>query len=103
MIIFYEIQFRPTRASSTVELASRSQGLRFLTGVRLAADELGGVTFELVGPVAVGVLTGNANVGDGEADGVTDALGEGDAVIVGDGRALGVGLGLGDGGMMFSQ
>jgi hypothetical protein len=45
---------------------------------------------------------GNANVGDGKADSVADALGEGDAVALGDDEGLGVGLGVGDG-MIFSQ
>ena len=57
---------------------------------------------ELAGAVAAGLETGNANVGDGKADGVPDALGEGDAVALGDEEGLGVGLGVGDG-MIFSQ
>jgi len=53
--------------------------------------------------VANGLATGNANVGDTEADGPADAVDEGDDVALGDGEALGVGLGVGEGGMIFSQ
>ncbi len=49
--------------------------------------------------------SGNANVADGEADGISDVPGEGDDVDVGlgDGDGLGVGVGVGSGGMMFVQ
>lgn len=48
---------------------------------------------------------GNANVADGEADGIADEPGEGDDVEVGDSEPLGVGVGVGvgGGGIMFSQ
>ena len=46
---------------------------------------------------------GNANVGDTEADGVAEAVDEGDCVVLGDDEGLGVGLGVGEGGMIFSQ
>ena len=42
---------------------------------------------------------GNANVAEGEADGVVDVPGDGEAEGVG----VGVGVGVGGGGMMFSQ
>ena len=57
---------------------------------------------ELAGAVAARLEMGNANVGDGKADGVADAPGKGDAVALGDDEGLGVGLGVGDG-MIFSQ
>ena len=57
---------------------------------------------ELAGAVAAGLETRNANVGDGKADGVPDALGEGDAVALGDEEGLAVGLVVGDG-TIFSQ
>ena len=49
--------------------------------------------------------SGNANVADGEADGIADEPCEGDDVDVGLGDAdgLGVGVGVGGGGMMFGQ
>jgi len=68
----------------------------------VAAGELMDACVELAGPVAAGLEMGNANVGDGKADGVPDALGEGDAVALGDEEGLGVGFGVGDG-MIFSQ
>jgi hypothetical protein len=74
---------------------SRSQGLCFLTGLRVAAGEIVGVSVEFGGAVAAGLATGNANVGDGEADAGADAPGPGDG--------KGVGLAVGEGAMMFSQ
>jgi hypothetical protein len=71
-----------------------------LWGLRVAAGELVGVSVEPAGVVAAGLVTGNANVGDGKADPVGDAA---NGVPLGDGEGLGVGLGLGDGGMIFSQ
>jgi hypothetical protein len=71
-----------------------------LWGLRVAAGELVGVSVEPARVVAAGLVTGNANVGDGKADPVGDAA---DGVPLGDGEGLGVGLGLGDGGMIFSQ
>ena len=72
----------------------------FLAGVCAAEGELFRVV-EPTGVVADGVATGNANVGDGEADGASAAE-EGDSVAVGDDDWLGVGLGVGEG-MIFSQ
>ena len=48
---------------------------------------------------------GNANVAEGDADGVVDTPGDGDGVDVGEGDGVGVGLGVGvgGGGMIFSQ
>ena len=48
---------------------------------------------------------GNANVADGDADGIADVPGAGDDVDVGlgDGDGLGDGVGVGGGGMMFAQ
>ena len=74
-----------------------------MTGLRVAAGELVGVSVELVGVVAVGPAMGNANVGDGKADDVPGAVGIGDAVALEAGEELGIGLGVGDGGMIFSQ
>ena len=73
-----------------------------MIGLRVAAGELMDAWVELAGAVAAGLEMGNANVGDGKADGVPDALGEGDAVALGDEEGLGVGFGVGDG-MIFSQ
>jgi hypothetical protein len=50
--------------------------------------------------VAAGLVTGNANVGDGKAEPAGDAV---DGVPLGDGEELGVGLGVGEGEMIFSQ
>ena len=52
-----------------------------------------------------GVVTGNANVAEGDEDGVVDEEAPGDDGDVGNGDAegLGVGVGVGGGGMMFSQ
>ena len=47
--------------------------------------------------------SGNANVADGEADGIADEPGEGDVVGLSDGDGLGVGVGVGGGGMMLAQ
>jgi hypothetical protein len=76
------------------------QGFRFLTGVRVATGELVCLRVELVGE-ELGI--GNANVGDGAADDVPDALGAGDGAALEEGEELGVGLGAGEGGMIFSQ
>ena len=75
----------------------------FLIGLRVAAGELVGASVELGGVVATGLGTGNANVGDSEAETVADRLDEGDAVALGDARGLDTGLGVGEGGMIFSQ
>jgi len=66
-------------------------GFRFFVGLRLRPGELVGISVGL--GCAVGLVIGNANVGD------TDAAG----VALGDGEGLGVGLGVGEGGMIFSQ
>jgi len=71
-----------------------------LCGLRLAAGELVAVPGEPAGVVAAGLVTGNANVGDGKAEPAGDAV---DGVPLGDGEGLGVGLGVGEGGMIFSQ
>ena len=47
-------------------------GFRFLWGLRVAAGELVGATVEFATAVPAGLETGNANVGPGETDGVTD-------------------------------
>ena len=73
-----------------------------MIGLRVAAGEFMDACVELAGAVAAGLEIGNANAGDGKADGVPNALGEGDAVALGDEEALGVGFGVGDG-MVFSQ
>ena len=78
-------------------------GFRFFVGLRLTAGELVGVSVRFVCAVATGLAMGNANVGDTEADGVADAIDEGDDVALGDDEGLGVGLGVGEGGMIFSQ
>jgi hypothetical protein len=71
-----------------------------LCGLRVAAGELVGVPVELAGVVAAGLVTGNANVGDGKADPAGDGV---DGVPLGDGEGLDVELGVGEGGMIFSQ
>jgi len=71
-----------------------------LCGLRIAAGELVGIAVEPAGVVAAGLVTGNANVGDGKADPGGDAV---DGVPLGDGEGLDVGLGVGEGGMIFSQ
>jgi len=71
-----------------------------LWGLRLAAGELVAVPGEPAGVVAAGLVTGNANVGDGKAEPAGDAV---DGVPLGDGEGLGVGLGVGEGRMIFSQ
>jgi len=71
-----------------------------LCGLRVATGELVGVSVEPIGVLAAGLVTGNANVGDGKADPVGDAV---DGVPLGDDEGLGVGLGVGDGGIIFSQ
>ena len=75
-------------------------GFRFLCGLRLAAGELVAVPGEPAGVVAAGLVTGNANVGDGKAEPAGDAV---DGVPLGDGEGLGVELGVGEGAMIFSQ
>ena len=74
-----------------------------MIGLRVAAGELVGASVELDGVVATGLGTGNANVGDVEAETVADTLDEGGAVVLGDSRGLDTGLGVGEGGMIFSQ
>ena len=71
-----------------------------MCGLRVAAGELVGVSVEPAGVVAAGLVTGNANVGDGKADPAGDAV---DGVPLGDGEGLGVGLGVGEGGMISFQ
>lgn len=80
-----------------------TQGLCFLTGLRVAAGEIVGLSVEFGEAVVAGLATRNANVGDGAADPDTDALGEADVVALADGEGGGVGLGVGEGAMMFSQ
>jgi hypothetical protein len=70
-----------------------------LWGLRVAAGELVGATVEFAAAVPAGLETGNANVGSGEKDGVTDAVDKGDGVTLGDDE----GLGVGEGGMISSQ
>jgi hypothetical protein len=71
-----------------------------LCGLRLAAGELVAVAGEPAGVVAAGLVTGNANVGDVNAELAGDAV---DGVPLGDGEGLDVGLGVGEGGRIFSQ
>jgi len=61
------------------------------------------VGVEVVAAVATGLESGNANVGEIEADAVADAVGDEAGVTLGDGEGLGVGLGVGEGGIIFSQ
>ena len=74
-----------------------------MIGLRFAAGELVGVSVEPVGVVAAGLRTGNANVGDGNAEAVADTPDDEDAVALGDAIGLDTGLGVGEGGMIFSQ
>jgi hypothetical protein len=75
--------------------------LGFFFGATRFAGELVGATVELpAGVVAAGLVTGNANAGDGKAEPAGDAV---DGVPLGDGEELGVGLGVGEDGMIFSQ
>ena len=76
-------------------------GLRFLIGLRVTAGDL--VCLESVGVVPAGLGTGNANVGDGDAEFVADTPAGGDAVALGNGSGLCTGLGDGEGGIIFSQ
>ena len=69
----------------------------------MTAGELVGASVGLGCAVAAGLEIGNANVGDTEADGVTDAVDDGDGVALADGATVGVGLGVREGGMIFSQ
>ena len=62
-------------------------------GLRVAIGELLGVNVE---PGAAGLERGNANVADGDGEGVPDGVDEVD------GAGLGVGLGVGEG-ITFSQ
>src|SRR5713101_7249935 len=76
----------PRRHSGVVDFDNRRQvrlnsiadnqihGFRFLIGLRVAAGELMDACVELAWAVAAGLEMGNANVGDGKADGVPDAL-----------------------------
>ena len=75
-----------------------------MIGLRLAAGDFVGVGVESVaGVVATGLVTGNANVEDGDAEVVVDTPDEADAVALADAIGLDTGLGVGDGGMIFSQ
>jgi hypothetical protein len=74
-----------------------------LIGLRLAAGDFIGAGVESVAGVATGLVTGNANVEDGDAEAVVDTPDEADAVALGDAVGLDTGLGVGDGGMIFSQ
>jgi hypothetical protein len=60
-------------------------------GLRVTAGELLGANVEFAGILAAGLETGNANVADGDGEGVPDG------VDAGDGEGLGVGLGVGEG------
>jgi hypothetical protein len=71
-----------------------------LWGLRVPAGELVAVPVKPAGVVAAGLVTGNANVGDGKADPAGDAV---EGVPLGDGEGLRVGLGVGEGGMIFFQ
>jgi hypothetical protein len=79
---------------------NRVHGLGFFFGAARFAGELVAVPGEPAGVVAAGLVTGNANVGDGKAEPAGDAV---DGVPLGDGEGLDVGLGVGEGGMIFSQ
>jgi hypothetical protein len=59
-------------------------------GLRVTAGELG-VNVEFAGILAAGPLIGNANVADGDGEGVPDRVDAADA------EGLGVGLGVGEG------
>ena len=83
------------------------RGEECLVGVAIAERVAAGVG--LAGALPAGLEMGNANVGDGDAPGVVDPPGDGDAtgeavdVALGEGEVVGVGVGVGGGGMMFSQ
>ena len=83
--------------------ASSIQGLRFLLGLRAATGGLVGTCVRLGCAVGTGLVIGNANVGEGNADVAPGVIGKGDAVPLGDGKGVGVGLGVGEGRMIFSQ
>src|SRR5437899_3367202 len=53
------------------------QGFRFLIWLRVMAGDLPGVGVKLAAAVATGLESGNANVGEIEADAVADAVGDG--------------------------
>jgi len=65
-------------------------------GLCVTAGKLLGVNVELAGTLAAGLPIGNANVAEGDGEGVPDGVDEGD------GEGLGVLLGVGEG-MIFSQ
>ena len=77
-------------------------GLRFFTAACAEAGELDRLGVERGEVVADGVATGNANVGDGDAAGVSP-FDKADCVGLGDDKGVDVGEGVGEGGIMFSQ
>jgi hypothetical protein len=78
-------------------------GLRFLVGLRVTAGDFIGAGFESVGMVATGLETGNANVGDADAEAVAAAPDAEEAVALGDASGLCAGLGVGEAGIIFVQ
>ena len=74
-----------------------------MIGLRFTAGDFVGASVESVGVVAAGLGTGNANVGDGDAEVVADTPDGEDAVALGDTSGLCTGLGVGEGGIIFSQ
>ena len=102
MIISYKVQFH-TASKPDKQSVFDVQGLRFLIGLRDTAGDLVGVSVESVGVVAPGLETGNANVGDGDAEVVAGTPDAEEAVALGDASGLCTGLGVGKGGIIFSQ
>jgi hypothetical protein len=102
MIISYKVQFH-TASKLTAQPVFDVHGLRFLIGLRVTVGDFVGVNVELVGVVAAGLGTGNANVGGGDAEVVADSPDGEDAVALGDASGLCAGLGVGKGGIIFSQ
>src|SRR5437762_1798907 len=100
MIISYKVQLTREQARQRTPVFD-VHGLRFLIGLRVTAGDL--VCLESVGVVPAGLGTGNANVGDGDAEFVADTPAGGDAVALGNGSGLCTGLGDGEGGIIFSQ
>ena len=74
-----------------------------MIGLRVTAGDFVGLSVELVGVFAAGLGTGNANVGDVDAEVGADAPDGEDAVALGDAGGLCTGLGVGKGGIIFSQ
>ena len=74
-----------------------------MIGLRVTAGDFVGASLESAGVIATGLGTGNANVGDGDAEVVADTPDGEDAVALGDAGGLCSGLGVGEGGIIFSQ